>query len=129
MQLPKMAISMLIVSGCVFVVLILSSSFSILSVTQLSFLPVLLLILLSDKIVALQLSRGTKPAVIITLFTLVLGSIGYFILSSGFIRSYVLLYPEIVLILVPINILLGRYFGLRLTEYYRFSQLRRYANK
>jgi hypothetical protein len=40
-----------------------------------------------------------------------------------------LLYPEVILILIPVNILMGRYFGLRLTEYHRFRQFRRYVNK
>jgi membrane-associated HD superfamily phosphohydrolase len=129
MQLPKMAISMMIVSIFVFASLAISASFGLASVTQLSFFPVLLLILLSDKIVALQLSRGTKPAIVITFFTLVLGIAGYAVLSVGIIRSYVLLYPEIILALIPLNILLGRYFGLRLTEYHRFAQFRRYVNQ
>lgn len=129
MQLPKMAISMLIVSIFVFAALVVSASFGLLSVTQLSFFPVLLLILLSDKIVGLQLSRGTKPAIVITFFTLLLGSLGYAILSVEIIRGYVLLYPEIILILIPLNVLLGRYFGLRLTEYHRFSEFRHYVNQ
>lgn len=129
MQLPKMAISMLIVSIFVFAALVVSASFGLISVTQLSFFPVLLLILLSDKIVGLQLARGTKPAVVITFFTLVLGSIGYAILSVEIIRGYVLLYPETILILIPLNILLGRYFGLRLTEYHRFQAFRKYVNQ
>jgi len=129
MQLPKMAISMLIVSVFVFVSLVTSASFGLISITQLSFFPVLLLILLSDKIVGLQLSRGTKPAIVVTFFTLLLGSIGYAILSIEFIRGYILLYPEIILVLLPLNIVLGRYFGLRLTEYKRFAELRRYVSQ
>lgn len=129
MQLPKMAISMLIVSIFVFAALVASASFGLASVTQLSFFPVLLLILLSDKIVALYLVRGTKPTIAITFFTLLLGSAGYAILSIELIRSYVLLYPEIILALIPLNVLLGRYFGLRFTEYHRFAEFRRYVNQ
>lgn len=129
MQLPKMALSMLLVAIFVFMSLTVSASLGILTVRQLSFFPVLLLILLSDKIVALQLARGSKPAIIITFFTLMLGAVGYVILSVGIIRNYLLLYPEIIFILIPINILLGRYFGLRLTEYHRFSAFRKYVNQ
>lgn len=129
MQLPKMAISMLIVSVCVFVALVISASFGLIAVTQLSFFPVLLLVLLSDKIVGLQLAKGNKSAIIITLFTLFLGAVGYAILSIQVIRSTVLLYPEIILLLIPVNIFLGRYFGLRLTEFRRFAAFRRYVNQ
>lgn len=129
MQLPKMAMSMLLVSIMVFFSLTASASIGLLTVRQLSFFPVLLLILLSDKIVALQLARGNKPAITITFFTLVLGALGYIILSVEIIRTYVLLYPEIILVLIPVNIFLGRYFGLRITEYHRFSAFRKYVNQ
>ncbi|HVZ67607.1 MAG TPA: 7TM domain-containing protein [Patescibacteria group bacterium] len=128
MQLPKMALSMLIVSGLVFVSLTVSASLRLFDVGELSFLPVLLFILLSDRIVAVQLLKGIKPAVVITLFTLALGLLGYLILSNDFIRNYVILYPEIILFLIPINIIMGRYFGLRLTEYRRFQTFRKYVD-
>ncbi len=129
MQLPKMALSMFLVSLFVFMALVVSTSLRLFNVAQLSFLPVILFILLSDKIVALQLSQGSRPAIVITIFTLILGAIGYLILSFAPIRNYILLYPEIILVLIPINIVMGRYFGLRLTEFHRFAAFRRYVNQ
>lgn len=128
MQLPKMAISMLIVSLFVFAALVIGASLQIFDVREVSFLPVLLLILLSDKVVALQLARGSRPAIVITFFTLILGGIGFAILSYNPLRNYLLLYPEAILLLIPINIVFGRYFGLRLTEFYRFQAFRKYVD-
>lgn len=129
MQLPKMALSMFLISLFVLVTLVAGASLTIFDVSQLSFLPLLLLILLSDKMVGLQLARGAKTAIVVTVFTLILSGIGYFILTYQPFRFYILLYPELVLILIPANFALGRYFGLRLTEYHRFSSFRRYVNK
>lgn len=128
MQLPKMALSVLVVAIFVFASLTASASAGILTVRQLSIFPILLLILLSEKIVTLQLTRSPRETLIITSVTLVLGIIGFLVLSSGFIREYVLLYPEVIITLLPFNLLMGRYFGLRLTELLRFSTLRKYAN-
>ena len=129
MQLPKMALSMLIISVFVFLALVVSASFRFFRVDQLSFLPLILLILLSDKIVGLQLTHGGRTAIVITFFTILIGALGYIVLSFGPLRNFVILYPEVILILIPINILLGRYFGLRLTEYHRFAAFRRYVNQ
>ncbi len=129
MQLPKIALSILVVAIFVFISLTVSASIGILAVKQLSIFPVLLLILLSEKTVAVQLSLGPREAFLITFMTLLLGLAGYIILSSETLRSFVLLYPEVILALVPVNIIMGRYFGLRLTEFYRFSTLRKYANQ
>lgn len=129
MQLPKIALSNLVVAIFVFISLTVSASAGILAVRQLSIFPVLLLIILSEKTVAVQLSRGAQEAFIIISMTLFLGIVGFLILSSDTIRSFVLLYPETILALVPINIIMGRYFGLRLTEFNRFSTLRKYVNQ
>lgn len=129
MQLPKSALSLLIVSLIVFTTLTISSTFGILTVKQLSIFPVLLLILLSDRIFALQIARGFKQTIGITSVTLILGILGFIFLSTDVVRNYILLYPESTLLLVPIDIIIGRYFGLRLTEHFRFATLRKYANQ
>ena len=129
MQLPKMALSILVVSLFVFASLTISASVGMLTVTQLSIFPVLLLILLGEKIVSLQLSRSATETFQIATVTIFMGLLGFGILSSEVIRRVILLYPEIILILIPLNLLMGRYFGLRLTEVYRFSRLRKYANQ
>lgn len=129
MQLPKMALSILVVSGFVFMSLTLSAVGGILIVKQLSIFPILIFILLSDKIVAVQLERSLQETLLITLVTIGLGILGYLFLSSDETRIYIVLYPEIALLLIPINIMIGRYFGLRLTEFYRFSSIQINGNK
>lgn len=129
MQLPKMALSIFVVSIFVFISLTVSATVGMLTVTQLSIFPVLLLILLGEKIVSLQLSRSAGETFQIATVTILMGILGFAILSSEVIRRFILLYPEIIFLLIPLNILMGRYFGLRLTEVYRFSKLRKYANQ
>ncbi len=128
MQLPKMAISMLIVSLLIFVTLTLSATAGIIAVKQISIFPLLLLILLSESIVTLQLERSTRETLTITGMTLLLGVAGYLILSWEFLRNLILLYPELILLLIPINIVIGRYFGLRMIEMVRFSPIKKHAS-
>lgn len=124
MQLPKVALSMFLVSLCIFATLVVSAQFEVLAVRQLSIFPLLLLILLSERVVELQLERTLKETFTITFITCLLAIAGYAILTNQGIQNTILLYPELVLLLIPANILIGRYFGLRLTEYYRFMPLR-----
>ena len=129
MQSPKIALSIWLVSIFVFIALTGSASIGILAVRRLSIFPVLLLILLSERVVAMYLERSTYETFRITFVTLFLGVIGYLLLSSAVLRQWVLLYPEIVFILIPVNIAIGRYFGLRLTEYFRFAATINHGNK
>jgi hypothetical protein len=124
MQLPKVALSMFVVSLLIFITLTFAARAGILVVRQLSIFPVLLLILLSERVVELQLERSLRETITITLVTILLGLAGFALLSSEMLQNAILLYPEIVLLLIPANLLIGRYFGLRLTEYYRFSPMR-----
>lgn len=123
MHLPKVALSQLVVAVFVFGILTISAANGILVVRQLSIFPILLLILLSEQIVRLQLQSSLRSTLYTTGVTLILSTIGFWILTSVALQNTVLLYPEIALLLIPINITIGRYFGLRLTEYFRFGAL------
>ena len=129
MQLPKMALSIFVVAIFVLIALVVSGTYGLITVKDLSIFPVLLLILLGERVVALQLERNIREAITITFITLVLGIVGFFLLAYIPLRNTVLLYPETILILIPINIAIGRYFGLRLVEYYRFKQILRHGSK
>ncbi|HSX40681.1 MAG TPA: 7TM domain-containing protein [Candidatus Saccharimonadales bacterium] len=128
-QLAKVALSLFVMSIFIFATLTFSASSRTLTSTQLSIFPVVLLILVSERIVAVQLERSAKEMTQITLLTIALGILGFLLLSSTAVRDIVLLYPETILLLLPINWIIGRYFGLRLTEYFRFIPVIRYGSK
>ena len=121
MQLPKVGLSILFVSFSVLIALVVMAMINIVNISTISIVPVLLLIILSERIVRIQFESSPREAWFIAAVTLLLGLIGYLILSSQAIREFVLNYPEIILLLIPANIAMGRFFGLRLTEYARFS--------
>src|SRR5258708_7944489 len=129
MQLPKMALSIFVVAIFVFIALVVSGTYGLITVKDLSIFPVLLLILLGERVVALQLERNVREAISITFITLILGIMGFFLLAFVPLRETVLLYPETIFLLIPINIAVGRYFGLRLVEYYRFRQIINHGSK
>ncbi len=128
LQIPKKALSIMVVSVFVFLALMGSAMANLLIVKQLSIFPILIFILLSDKIVSLQLKKNFSETIVITAVTIALGISGYFVLALPNLRGIILLYPELVLTLIPINLLIGRYLGLRLTEYFRFNIVRQNAD-
>jgi hypothetical protein len=82
----------------------------------------------TDKIVSLQLQRSLLDTLNITFLTIIIGLLGYAILQYNPLREAVLLYPELILLLIPLNLIIGRYFGLRLTEYFRFKSIKSNGN-
>ncbi|HKZ34521.1 MAG TPA: 7TM domain-containing protein, partial [Patescibacteria group bacterium] len=123
MYLPKLAMSLWFVSLFIFLTLTVSAWQGILEVKQLSIFPILLLILLSEQIFTIQVGTTPKQAAQVTMITFFLALLGYFVLSWEALRTFILLYPEAVIALVPINFIIGRWFGLRFTEYFRFAEV------
>jgi len=129
MQMPKVALSMLMVSICLLAALTISSIYGIIDVRSISIFPILLFILLSDRIMTIFLEREFIETVQTTIITLFLAILGFLLLTWTQLRFFILVYPESILLLIPINIMIGRYFGLRMVEYIRFQPILRHGNK
>jgi hypothetical protein len=129
MQMPKVALSMLMVSFFLLIALTISSIYGIIDVRSLSIFPILLFILLSDRIVSLFLERDFVETVQTTIITLFLAVLGFLLLTWEQLRIFTLIYPEAILLLIPINIMIGRYFGLRMTEYIKFQPILKHGSK
>lgn len=86
--------------------------------------PILLLVLLTETFISAQISHGLKSAAKMTIETLVLAIISYFLMSMNFTQVWVLTHPELTMTtLAIVNILLGQFTGLRMLEYWRFREL------
>jgi hypothetical protein len=129
MQMPKVALSMLMVAIFLLLALTISSIYGIIDVRNLSIFPILLFILLSDRIVTIFLERDFIETIQTTVITLFLAILGFLLLTWEQLRVFTLIYPEWILLLIPINIMVGRYFGLRVTEYIKFQPVLRHGNK
>lgn len=129
MFFPKRSLSLLILSLFVFASLTIAIMLDVQSIKALSIFPVLILTLLGDSIVTVQLRKPIGETVIITAVTIALGLAGYFLATSLFTRDLIILWPEVILLTVPVNFLLGRYFGLRLMEVFRFRTLESYGSE
>lgn len=120
---PKRSISILFLSLFVFAALTVALASGFERIVSVSIFPILVLMLLGDSIVTVQLTKSVNETLTITGTTLLLGLIGFLLAVSETVSNYLLLYPEVVLLTIPLNILIGRYFGLRLVEYFRFKSV------
>lgn len=119
---PKRSLSMFILSIFVLAALTAALQLEYEQVLDLSIFPILILMLLGDSIVSVQLHKSTSETVAITTTTIALGLFGYVLATSATVQNILILYPELVLVVIPLNILIGRYFGLRVTELFRFKE-------
>lgn len=128
LYLPRMALVLTSVSLALLLLLGLGLSTEVAGVLSFSIFPALILVILAEEFIALQFKSGARHAFNITLWTLVLSVACYLIVSWELFRTLVLSYPELILLAIPINILLGKWGGLRFSEYIRFRQIVRYGS-
>lgn len=129
MYFPKRSLSHLFLAIFVFAALTVAIILDFESIRELSIFPILILTLLGDSIVSVQLRKTVRETVLITSVTLGLALIGFALATSVSVRDTIILWPELILLTVPINFMLGRYFGLRLSEVFRFRTLESYASE
>jgi hypothetical protein len=123
LYLPRVAITLTFVAIVMLMVLVVGGSLQRTGLAAVSIFPLIIMITLVEKFVTAQVEKGTKNAVILAIETLVISLVGYYLASWHWLLGFVLNYPWAVLLVIPINILMGRWTGLRLTEYYRFKEV------
>lgn len=122
--LPRMALILWFVSLGILGILFVSPIIKYQPLLNVSIFPVLVLTLLVEDFTRIQLGKSFKTAMSLTGQTLVLSLISYLLLTYTPFQKLVLLNPEIALISTfIIDIILGKYLGLRFIEYHRFRKL------
>lgn len=122
--LPRMALILWFVSLGILGILFASPVLRYQPLLNVSIFPVLVLTLLVEDFTRIQLGKSFKTAIGLTYQTLILSLISYLFLTYSAFQKLVLLNPEIALISTfVIDIILGKYLGLRFMEYWRFRKL------
>lgn len=122
--LPRMALMLWAVVLSVLGLLFLAPIFPGDQLTNVSIFPVLILALLAEDFSKIQLGKSARTAVSHATETIILSLVSYMFLTLRPLQEAALLNPEWLIIGVGIfDILLGKYVGLRVTEYWRFRKL------
>lgn len=122
--LPRMAFILWGVVIGVLGVLFLEPYINYQDLSNVSIFAILIMILLAEDFTRVQLGKSAKTALGLTFETLLLSLISFLFLTLQPLQHYVLLNPETSLIGIAIlDLLLGKYTGLRAMEFYRFRKL------
>ncbi len=122
--LPRMALLLHFVVLGILTILFVAPHIGIKDFSKVSIFPVLFLVLLAEDFTRVQLGKSAKVAINLATETLILALISFIFLNLKFIQELALLKPELWIVSIAVlDILLGKYIGLRLMEYYRFRKL------
>lgn len=122
--LPRMALIMWFVCMGVLAALVTAPLVNLGSLATLSIFPILILVLLAENFTEVQIGKSQSEAFELTLETVVLALISSLVLSLNSLQKLALLHPEMLVASIAIfDIFMGKYSGLRLTEYLKFKRL------
>jgi 7 transmembrane helices usually fused to an inactive transglutaminase len=126
LYLPRVAITLSIVSLSILGILVLGGSQQRTGLASISIFPLLIMITLAEKFVATQIEKGNRIAFILAIETLIISVIGYYLVSWNALTALLLNFPWLILLTFLINFSLGKWTGLRIIEYVRFRKILRY---
>lgn len=122
--LPRMALILWFVVLGVLGVLFAAPLINQPDLSNVSIFAVLILVLLAEDFSRVQLGKSAKTAINLATETVILSLASYLFLTLKVLQEFALLNPEILLItLFVLNVILGKYVGLRLMELWRFRKL------
>ncbi len=116
--LPRVSLLLWIVSAGVFVTLFVASIGGVSQLVTVGIFPILILMLLSETFIDIQQGRSGSEARALIFQTFVLAMISSLMLGNELVQRAVLLWPEMIFFGVAVfDVFMGRYTGLRLSEY------------
>ena len=120
LYLPRIAIILTLITLAVFLILQINFLNKIYSKNILS---VLIMIALLEKFISTQIERGRRGAFILTSETIGLSILCYYVANFKLLQNIVSDYPMyVILVILLINVFLGKWTGLRISEYFRFRE-------
>lgn len=116
--LPRVSLLLWVVSAGVFLTLYGASIWNVHQLVTVGIFPILILMLLAENFIDLQAGRSGSEARALIFQTFVLAIISSIILGSEMVQRAVLMSPELIFLGVAVfDLFMGRYTGLRLSEY------------
>jgi len=123
LYLPRVAIMLTIVSLVILTMLVFGGNLKRTGLASVSIFPILIMITLVEKFIAAQIEKGSKAALILAFETLIISILGFYIASWETLIGLLIAHPWTILLTIPLNILIGKWTGLRVSEYFRFRSI------
>jgi len=94
-----------------------------------SLFPIVILAMTIERAAMMWEESGAKDTIIAGIGTILAALVGYFCMINPYVEHWVFVFPELLLLVLAVNIMVGRYNGYKLIEYFRFLSLQRQLNQ
>lgn len=120
---PKLSAMLAVVVALLITMSLLGAKAGVFDIARLTLFPIAILTLTAERFALVIEERGKMDALLILAQTLIVTATCYAFMSSLFLQTAILTFPELIAVLVGLNLWLGRWMGLRVVELWRFRTL------
>ncbi len=120
---PKMAIVLTVVVIVMMVTTVGGVQLGFFELAHVTLFPIAILAITAERVALMEAEQGALKVVSITLMTLLVIAACYAVMDSLFMQSLVLAFPELLLVVIALNLWLGKWIGIRVLEFMRFRRL------
>lgn len=128
LYIPKIAIILTAISVVLLLVLALAAALGVTLAPDTIFI-LLIMTTLSEEFVSIKTELGLRSALLVVGETVLVSLLCFSLVTWPPLQAILLAYPELVLLTILINVMLGRYAGLRVAEVIRFREVFRYLEE
>ncbi len=123
LMIPRLATVLTLIVSMMIGLIFFGSRFGIHSALSVGLFPMVIMTNAVERFFVSQSEDGTAHAIKESLTTVLVASCGFFLFHWSWLRSVLFIYPELLLVVVALLLLLGRYSGYRIMELWRFRSL------
>lgn len=120
---PKLAVMLTLVILSMIGLSAAAASYGIGTLAYLSLFPIAVTTLTTERFAVTVEQEGWREALVVSAQTALVVSACYLAMESSALQSVFMAFPELLLVVLAVDLWLGRWMGLRLTEYGRFGGL------
>ncbi len=123
LYIPRLALLMSFLSLSFFFILAIAVRMGTSLDLALTIFPMMVMSTISEKFIASQTKEGLKNAIIVAIETIIVALLAYVFVEWTFIKELIFTTPEFILLPIIGSVLIGKFTGLRLSEYFKFGSL------
>lgn len=120
---PKMAIVLTVVVIVMMATTVGGVHLGLFELAHVTLFPIAILAITAERVALMEAEQGALKVARITLMTLIVIAACYGVMDSLFMQSLVLAFPELLLVVIALNLWLGKWIGIRVMEFLRFRRL------
>lgn len=120
---PKMAIMLTTVVIVMMTITVGGVQFGLFEIAHITLFPIAIMAITAERASLMEIEQGSLKVAKITLMTVIVIAACYAVMDSLFMQSLFLTFPELLLVVIALNLWLGKWIGIRVMEFVRFRRL------